>query len=157
MKPLELIRIIAITVFGIILVLLVQPWLYRSGFIPLDVFDVEQWIVTDYTPSSYWVLAASIAATVIWYFSAANAKPLTAKDTSSWRLLWWLFLLIPIASIGIALYQQTEPSSRVALAGLYVIDVLVLYWLPTASSSPAHTKYLPPLSMPIRRLVEPGS
>lgn len=157
MKPLELIRIIALTVFGIILVLLIQPWLYRSDIISLDVLDVEQWIVTDYLPSSYWVLGASIAATVIWYFSAANAKPLTAKDTSSWRLLWWIFLLIPIVGIGFALYLQTEPSTRVGLAAMYVVDVLVLYWLPTASSSPSHTKYLPPLSMNLRRLVEPGS
>lgn len=154
MKPLELIRIISITIVGAILMLLVQPWLYRSGLIVLDK-DVENWLLTEYTSSTYWVLGASVLATVVWYIAAAGAKPLTAKDTSSWRLLWWIVLLVPIASIGVALYLQSEPSTNLWLVAMYVIDVAVLYWLPTASSSPGHTKYLPPGSRNIRDLVEP--
>lgn len=155
MKPLELIRIISITIVGIILMLLAQPWLYRSGLIVLDIRDVESWLVTQYTSSTYWVLGASVIATLIWYIAASGAKPLTAKDTSSWRLLWWLMLLLPIASIGVALSLQSESSARLWLVAMYVVDVAVLYWLPTASSSPGHTKYLPPGSRNIRDLVEP--
>lgn len=155
MKPLEIIRIIAITILGVVLMLLAQPWLYRSNVISLDVPDVEQWIVTDYTIGAYWVLGASIAATLIWYISASGANPLTAKDTASWRLLWWIVLLLPIVGIGVALYLQNEASARLWLVAMYVLDVLVLYWLPTASSSPGLTKYLPPGSRNIRNLVEP--
>lgn len=155
MKPLEIIRIISITIVGVVIMLLGQPWLYRSGFIPLDVPDIEQWIFTEYTSSTYWVLGAAVAATIIWYFAASTANPLTAKDTASWRLLWWLVLLLPIASIGIALSLQTEGTARLWLAAMYVLDVLVLYWLPTASSSPGQTKYLPPGSRNVRNLLEP--
>lgn len=155
MKPLEIIRIISISIVGVVLMLLAQPWLYRSSLIALDVDDVDFWITTEYTSSTYWVLGASMAATIVWYVAAASAKPLTSKDTSSWRLLWWIVLLLPIASIGVALYLQSEASARVTLVFLYVIDIAVLYWLPTASSSPGHTKYLPPGSRNIRDLVEP--
>lgn len=155
MKPLELIRIISITIVGIVLMLLGQPWLYRSNILALDVPDVEQWVVTDYTIGAYWVMGASILATLLWYVSASTAKPLTAKDTASWRLLWWIVLLMPIASIGVALYLQNEPSTRIMLALMYVIDVLVLYWFPTASSSPGLTKFLPPGSRSLRGLLEP--
>jgi len=156
MKPRELIQIIVLTVIGMILMLLVQPWLYSTDRIYTDIADIQYWVVTGYLDSTYWVLGASILATVIWYVLAARAKPLTAKDTSNWRLLWWGFLLIPILSIGIALAVQFEDSARVSLAAMYVVDILVLYWLPTASSSPSHTKYLPPGSRAIRGLVGPA-
>lgn len=135
--------------------LLGQPWLFRSNAISLDVPDVEQWIATEYTSSTYWVLGAAIAATVIWYVAASTANPLTAKDTSSWRLLWWIVLLLPIASVGIALWLQTEEGARLWLAFMYIIDIAIMYWLPTASSSPGLTKYLPPGSRNIRNLLEP--
>ena len=156
MKALEIIRIISITVVGIALVLIGQPWLYRSNVISLDVPDIEQWIATDYTVGTYWVLGASVIATLVWYVSAASANPLTAKATASWRLLWWIFLLLPIAGIGVAMYLQNEPSARLWLVAMYVFDILLLYWLPTASSSPGLTKYLPPGSRNIRNLVEPA-
>lgn len=152
MKPTELIRIIVITIIGIALMLLGQPWLYRSDTIYVDVLDVEEWLATEYMTSSYCVLAAAITATILWSVLAARANPLMAKDTASWRLLWWIFLLVPILSIGVALWLQTEESTRTSLATLYAIDVLVLYWLPTASSSPSHTKYLPPGSMSLRNI-----
>ena len=156
MKPNELIRIIVITIVGIVLVLLGQPLLYRNDIIYIDYvefLDADGWLATEYMRSSYLVLAAAIIATVVWCFLAARAKPLTAKDTSNWRLLWWLLLLLPIVSIGVALWLQTETSTRVSLALLYTVDILILYWLTTASSSPSHTKYLPPVSMTIRNIV----
>ncbi|MEM9214906.1 MAG: hypothetical protein AAGD25_11235 [Cyanobacteria bacterium P01_F01_bin.150] len=155
MKPLELVRIIAIIVVGIILVLVGQPWLYRSNIIFLDVFDLEQWLATEYLTSSYWVLGAAVVSTFVWYFAAASAKPLKATDTASWRLLWWGILFVPIISVGIALFLQTSDTTRYWLAVMYIFDVMILYWLPTASSSPGSTKYLPPGSKNIRDLLDP--
>ena len=154
MKPLELVRIIAIIVVGIALMLVAQPWLFRSGAIFLDL-NVEQWLVTEYMTSTYWVLGASVISTFVWYFAAANAKPLKSSDTDSWRLLWWIIFLVPILSIGVALFLQTDPSTRLWLAAMYVFNIAILYWLPTASSSPGSTKYLPPGSKIIRDLLEP--
>jgi hypothetical protein len=138
--------------FGAVLMFFVQPLLFSGEFISVDISDIETWIITEYTSSTYWVIGSAVVATIFWYISASGAKPLKAKDTSSWRLLWWGFLLIPVVSVGIALSLQSEASVRLWLTAMYIVDIAVLYWFATAGSSPGHTKYLPPGSRIIRNM-----
>jgi hypothetical protein len=158
MRPLELIRIITIVVLGAALVFVLQPWLYQSQTLFLSDQDVETWLTDQYMPGAYLVGGVAIAATFLWYFLSSGAKILSSKDTSQWRLLWWVILLIPVLSIGgaIAFFNKSR-DALLTLTILYVLDVLVLFWLPTATSSPLPTKFLPPGSFLMRRLLEPGS
>lgn len=159
MRAFEVIRIIALTVLGVALMLFVQPWLYQSQILFLsDVTDTETWIADEYLQGAYLVGGVSVVATFIWYFLSARAKILTSKDTSTWRLLWWLILLLPVLSIGGALaFYNSSRDALLTLTVLYILDVLLLFWLPTATSSPLSTKFLPPGSFLMRRLFEPGS
>lgn len=158
MRALELIRIITIVVLGAALIFFLQPWLYYSQNIVIGDVDLKVWLADQYMPGAYLVGGVAIAATFLWYFLSAGAKILSSKDTSQWRLLWWIILLAPVLSIGGALaFFNRSRDALLTLTLLYVLDVLVLFWLPTATSSPMATKFLPPGSFLMRRLLEPGS
>jgi len=157
MNVFEMLRIIAITLLGAIVMFFLQPWLYQSQILFLGDVTPENWIADEYMPGAYLVAAVSILGTLLWYFLSARAKILTSQDTSRWRLFWWLICLLPLLSIGGALsFFNTSRDALLTLAVLYVIDVLLLFWLTTATSSPAPTKFLPPGAFVLRRLVEPG-
>jgi hypothetical protein len=153
MRAAELTRIVIIIILGTGLVFFLQPWLYNSQTLFIDTAP-EEWISNQYLPGAYLISGISVAMTVGWYVLSAGAKILTSKDTSSWRLLWWIFLLVPLLSIGIALKVFNQDQTAMpSLALLFVIDVLILFWLPTVTSSPGHTMFLPPGSMTIRRMI----
>ena len=156
MRALEIIRIIAIMVFGACLVFLVQPWLYQSGILFLSDVDPEQWVAESYTPSASIVYGVTSVATWLWYGLALKAKPQRSQDTANWRVLWWIIFLAPVVSVVAVLWFFRESNDALVWqAGMYVLDVLLLYWISTASSSPGHTKLLPPFSLAIRQITEP--
>jgi hypothetical protein len=156
MRSGELIRIIAIIVLGAVLMFVVQPWLYESQILFLDT-DPADWIANQYMPAAYLVGGVSIAATFAWYFLSAKARTLQAKGMDTWRLLWWIMFLAPILSIGgaLAVFNQNK-AALLVLGLLFTADVLWLFWLPTVTSSPEPSKFLPPGAFTIRRMIEPG-
>lgn len=157
MRPAEIIRIIVIVVIGAIVVFLVQPWLYQSGNIFLTDVDTAQWIENSYVPASIIVFIVTSATTFLWYGLSLKASPKRSSEMSAWRTLWWVFLLGPILSamFGLYLCQKDSSDALVPVALMYVLDVLLLYWVTTASSSPGHTKHLPPGSFLLRQLFDP--
>jgi len=157
MNVFELVRIIAITILGCILMFAVQPWLYQSQTLFLADVAPEAWVADEYMPGAYLVAAVSIIGTLLWYFCSAGARILTSQDTSRWRLFWWIVFLMPLLSIGGALYFFNKSrDALLSVAFLYVFDIFFLFWLPTATSSPAPTKFLPPGAFVLRRLSEPS-
>jgi len=156
MRAQEIIRIIVITMVGASLLFFVQPWLYHQGVIFLSDVSPEEWVADAYIPASILIFIVSLVATALWYGFAAKAKPQRSSDTSTWRVLWWVILLGPVLSVSGALYLCRESSDAlVSLTLMYVFDILLMYWIATASSSPGHTKHLPPGSFAIRQIFEP--
>jgi hypothetical protein len=159
-KPIELIRIVTFIVLGAILVFIAQPLLYQNRILNFVIKDqpLDAWISNDYTPGATLVFCVASITAIVWYFWSARAKIGKAEEVQGWRLAWWLLGLLPVISIGVAIGMfNTSPDGSATLPFLYVLDVLVLYWLPTATSSPAPVKYVPPVSYFLRRLFEPGS
>lgn len=156
MRAKEIIRIVAITGVGAAVIFFVQPWLYRQGVIFLSDVTPEEWVVDAYVPASILVFGVSLTATCLWYGFAARAQPQRSGDTLIWRNLWWMLFLGPVLSVSGALVICRESrDALVSLTLMYVLDILLLYWIATASSSPGHTKYLPPGAFTIRQIFEP--
>lgn len=154
MKPGEIIRIIGCILLGFIIMILLQPLIYQNRMIrvsdvPLSSFNA------DYIAGAWVVLAASILATVLWCLMAATAKVKGAIDTFRWSVIWWLLGLLPIVGLGIALFFfNRSEDATLSLAVLFFLDGLILlYWLPTVTSTPGLLKYVPPLSFYIRRII----
>ena len=61
------------------------------------------------------------------------------------------FIALAILSIGVAigLLNQIE-EVRLSLAIFFVLDILLLYWLTTATSTPGLLMYTPPLASQMR-------
>lgn len=153
MKTNEIIRIILCIFFGYILMFYVQPLIYENGIISLGQADQDFWLL-DYYQGAWFVFAISIISTFGWSVLAARAKAKTGREVANWLVVWWLFLLLPVLTILIAVLLFNEKYALVSLSGLYIIDgVFILYWLPTATSSPGLLRNIPPGSQLLRNLI----
>jgi hypothetical protein len=160
MKPIELIRMLCFLGLGGILMFLVQPLLYQNqlSFFFISDQPVDTWISNEYTPAATLVFCVASVMAIVWYFWSARAKISMAEQVQGWRLTWGLMGLLPVISIGVAIgIFNTSADGLATLTFLFVIDVLILYWLSTATSSPAPVKYVPPFSALLRPLIEPGT
>lgn len=150
----ELVRLIIVAFITAIFVYLLQPWLFQSGSIALFDVEVEEWLPENYMPGASIVFGAALIAIALWYLSARRSKIKAFKDASPMRLVWALFLLIPVIGIAIALsFFNTSGDALLWLTSLYVFDVLLLYWFGSALSSPGLLKFVPPFSFQIRSLL----
>jgi len=158
-RPIELIRTITFLLLGAILMFLVQPLLYQNQFSFFFIGDqpVDTWISNEYTPGATLVFCVTSAMAIAWYFWSSRAKISRAEQVQGWRLTWWLMGVVPMLSIGAAIgFFNTSPDGLATLTFCFVVDVLILYWVSTATSSPVPVKYVPPLSSFLRPLIEPG-
>ncbi|HBE21500.1 MAG TPA: hypothetical protein DEG17_09565 [Cyanobacteria bacterium UBA11149] len=156
MKAGEIIRIIVLSIIGAVLMFLVQPWIYQNRLIRItDVPRIEAWVSNYYIPGATVVFLVSVVATLLWYVMAVQARVNTAGDTFRWQMIWWLFLLFPILSICVAIgFFGGSQDALLSLTGFLVFDgIFWLFWLPTATSSPASLMYIPPGSFTIRRVI----
>ena len=137
----ELIRIAVVTIVTAIFAYLVQPWLFQSGTIALFDVEVEDWLSEAYYPGVSIVLSSALIAIALWYVSARRSKVKAFKDASPMRLVWGLFLLLPIIGIILSLsFFNPSQDALLWLTSLYVLDILLLYWFGSAISSPGSSK-----------------
>jgi hypothetical protein len=156
MKSGEIIRIILCTLLVLILAHGLQPLLYLNKIIYLkDVSEnLNGWLSDSYATGAWTVVMASLIATIIWCVATARARVKGTIDIFRWSLVWWLLGLLPILGLGIALYNNTSSDAVFSLFVLFFINgPILLYWLPTALSSPGLFKHIPPGSFLLRRLI----
>ncbi|MBO3463175.1 hypothetical protein G7B40_029165 [Aetokthonos hydrillicola Thurmond2011] len=154
MKAGEITRIAVFSVLGAGIMFFVQPWVYENRIIRISDVSPDVWLEESYTSGAITVFAVSVISTLIWYLTAAKARVKGSADVERWRLFWWIFLLLPIASICIAIgfFNQSQ-DALLSLTALYIFDIILVFWLPTATSSPGLLMYLPPGAFILRRLL----
>ena len=154
MKASEIIRIIIFSLTGLIVMFLAQPFLFRSRITIFRISDIDvgTWINNYYNPGGIVVFVVSVLSTIIWYLMTANAKAHQAKEVAQWVVVWWIFLLFPVLSICVAIgFFTGSNDTLVFLTIFFVLDILLLFWLPTATSTPGGLKFVPPGSIHLRR------
>jgi hypothetical protein len=155
----EIVRIIATVVLVSILMFLVQPNLYSGGVIPISE-DVATWVPEKYVTSTVIVLLSAVLPLGLWALLTVRAKA-TPRDMGGWTLLWWVLLLIPILGVCAGIYlacdasrEGTSQDALLSLSGLFVLDILLLFWLPTAMNTPGNLRYgAVPFSLLVRKLI----
>lgn len=157
MRPAALVRNIILIVLGSVLMFYLQPLLYENRIFLTGDQVVEVWLDEVYNSSALLVYAVSIASTALWYFWGARSDVIAGKEFSRCRVLWGCIGFAPILSIiAVLVFFNTgdNQAAQVSLTGLLILDILVLFWLPTATSSPDAVKYVPFGSFFLRRFVD---
>ncbi|MDJ0716934.1 MAG: hypothetical protein QNJ54_22410 [Prochloraceae cyanobacterium] len=159
MKTGEIIRVIVLSLVGAILMFVVQPFLYKQGLIwEPDVQNpeaaLESWASDEYMAAATFVFGASVFSTILWCVLTAKSTAHRPDEIKHWILWWWVLGLVPILSIGVAigLLNQIE-EVRLSLALFFVLDILLLFWLTTATSTPGLLMYTPPLAHQMRHFL----
>jgi lipoprotein signal peptidase len=154
MKSSEIIRIIVLSLVGALLMFLVQPAIYQNRIIRINVPRIEAWVSNYYTIGALIVFGVSIFSVLIWCVMVLLSRAFRAEDLSNWSVIWWIIGLLPVLSIGVALgFFRGSDDALLSLTGFFVFDILWLYWLPTATSTPGLFKHIPPLAFKLRGLI----
>jgi len=100
------------------------------------------------------VLVSSTLATIIWLITTSTITPPGGTvNVQQWRLTWFLLMLVPISGTGVAIsYFLGGVDAVFSLTSFYVLDILLLYWLPTVISTPSFYRYVPPGGLLIRQM-----
>lgn len=159
MKTGEIIRVIVLSLVAAVLMFWVQPLIYKQGFIwepnvqnPRSA--LANWVGGDYIRAALFVFGVSVTCTILWFVMTSKSQANRPDEIKQWRLLWWILGLVPLLSIGVAIgiFNQV-PEPRLSLAFLFILNILVLFWLTTATSTSGLLMYTPPLAAQLRDLL----
>jgi hypothetical protein len=149
----EIIRLFVFPILGLLLMFVLQPTLYQSRVINLEDVKVDKWLPSGYYPPASLVFGCAIFAALIWVIWNTMSPPPSNAAARGRSVAWWVLSLIPLLSIAggvvwsrIAVLGKDVGSDQatLTLTFFFMIDVLLLYWLTTATSTPGLAKYLPP-------------
>ncbi|WP_061545721.1 hypothetical protein [Cylindrospermopsis raciborskii] len=144
-------RIIAFAFIGGIVMFLGQRVVYENQIVPIQQVPVDAWLASDYTNAALTIFFACLVSTLLWCALAEKSRFNDGAATARWRLLWWLLGIIPMVTIAIAVFYINRSSeAHFSLMAFFLLDAILLYWLPTATSSPEAVKYVPPLAFWLR-------
>ncbi len=148
----EVIRLFVIPILGTMLMFVVQPLLFSGQWLRLSDVKIQTWLNSHYTPMASIVLASSLLAVVVWIGWSIKSPPKDTAASVQRAGSWWFISAIPIfgATLAIVLSRQgiLAPKSSgdaiLPLIILFSIDIIIIYWLTTATSTPGIARRLPP-------------
>ena len=152
MQLTEVIRLFVIPILGMMLMFVVQPLLFSGQWLRLSDVKIQTWLNSHYMPMAIIVFASSLLALVIWIGWNLKSPHRTPEAGAQRASSWWFISIIPIIGtvLAIVLSRQSilAPKSSgdaiLPLIILFTIDIIVIYWLTTATSSPCGARRLPP-------------
>jgi uncharacterized membrane protein len=148
----EVIRLFVIPILGMMLMFVVQPLLFSGQWLRLTDVRVQSWLNNHYMPMAAIVLASSLLAVVVWVAWNINSPHKTPEAGAQRVGSWWFISMIPIVGTAIAIVLSRQsilaPKSSgdaiLPLIILFAIDIIFIYWLTTATSTPGVARRLPP-------------
>jgi hypothetical protein len=161
MRPLQWARLGASIIIGMIWVFSIQKELLLnvfSGAIAGPGLNVQQFVNNGITPAFtvFWI--GCMTALLIWFARTMNARPHSSTEVLLMQPQWWiaavllgLFGWICLSVFTILIWQVTGTSpidvptinyypvpagGWILLSFFVLLDVIVLFWLPTMLASP---------------------
>jgi hypothetical protein len=160
-KKLLLILIVLILV-GFAIAIPFQQWLLASPELIASLgVNTQQsaWTQSVMPSVTYGSWISSLCATLLWIYSAQNGRFVSSKQALSMRLTWWIYALSLYALMSIILYSFIYAVSGIVASEIqyfillivFPLDIILLFWLPTAMATPGTLRYIPPLAFNLRR------
>jgi hypothetical protein len=156
----EIIRLFVFPIMGLLLMFVLQPMLYQSQILRLTDVDVEKWLPNGYYPQASLVFGVAIFAALAWCVWNTMSPPGGEADRRGRSVTWWVLCLLPILStLGALVWSRKvvlgdkfgSDTATLSLIVLFAIDILFLYWLTTATTTPGNARDLPPGARLFRR------
>ena len=166
MKLTEIVALVITVAIATIVIFWLQPLLLNGQGIPLSLSSgrLDKWASEVLLPTMYVIYGLGVLFLFIWITKAATSGFTRTQDVLGTGGLWWLFaillgLISILALIALTFFRGWFEDSRNLepffwLLGFIVVDVLFIYWLPTAIATPKSMRYVPPGSMLLRKIYE---
>lgn len=147
--------------FGIVWVFLVQSWLFLNIFAGLLVgpgLNLEDYLQTGSSPSFSVLWFSCLVALLIWLFATTTSRPRNGDEVRQKQPGWWLAATILVllgwlyqllftifiwqvrgqspTNVSGMNYYPIPPGGWLLLMVFVIIDVVLLFWLPTLLASP---------------------
>ncbi len=169
MRSTQFIWLGATFLVGSLWVFLAQNWIFLNlfpGLLVGDGLDLQDYLQTGSSPSFTMLWFSCISALLIWLSTTFNARPRNAAEVRRMQPLWWiafaslvvlgwfyhLFFTVfiwqirgdsPLEGSGVN-YYPLPPGGWLLLMVFVVLDVLLLFWLPTLLASPRSYRFVVP-------------
>lgn len=169
MKPRQLIPLIACVLAGVLWIFIGQNFVLLNvlgGLISGGGLDLLQFLESASSPSFQALWFTCAAVTLIWLFTTTKKSPMNSAEVREMQPAWWVcaFVLVllgwfyqliftvliwqisgtaPVEGID-ANYFQVPPGGWITLLVLVVLDVMLLFWLPTMLASPKSYRLVVP-------------
>jgi hypothetical protein len=149
----EIIRLFVFPIMGLLLMFVIQPTLYQSQVIRLTDVTVEKWLPNGYYPQASLVFGCAIFAALAWCVWNTMSPPGAMSVRKGRSIAWWILSLVPIlAAVGATIWSRKavlgdkfgSDVATLSLVVLFTLDILFLYWLTTATTTPGNARDLPP-------------
>jgi hypothetical protein len=164
MKISEMIALAVTVAIAIVVIFGLQPWLLGGQGVPLSLSSsrLDRWGEEVLMPSLYVVFGLGAFLLFLWMAKASTSQFTRAQDVLKTGGMWWLSaILLGIISlltmIVLTLFRGWFEDGRNLepffwLIGFLILDVLFIYWLPTAIATPKSMRYVPPGAMLLRKI-----
>ncbi|MBJ7901561.1 MAG: hypothetical protein GC158_16965 [Cyanobacteria bacterium RI_101] len=164
MKPLEVVFLLITIAIATLVIFLLQPAMLSKewGLLAAKSSSIEDWRQQLMWPSLAVNYVLGILATLFWIAKGASFKSVKSRNTLSMVSLWWIICiaygLISLAvAIGLSFFydlinERYFLEFLVYLSVFAVVDVLLMFWLPTAIATPRTMRYVPPGSQLLRSI-----
>lgn len=154
---------------GTIWVFLLQNWIFLNLFPGLLVgpgLNISDYLQTGSSPAFAVLWGGCITALLIWIGITLTSKPQSSAQARLMQPLWWLAAVVltvfgwlclgwftifrwqvsgtsPIDGANVNFYP-VPPGGWILLLGFVLLDVILLFWLPTLLASPRTYRFVVP-------------
>ena len=160
MRNLQWIQLAACVAIGMAWIFIGQNWLFLNLFAGLLVgpgLILNDFLQTGSSPAFTVLWAGCITALLIWIGVTYGSKPRSSAETRQMRPMWWLaasllgffgwlclgwFAIFQWQVSGVnpngsgVNFYPVPPGGWIVLMGFVLLDVILLFWLPTLLASP---------------------
>jgi hypothetical protein len=146
---------------GILWVFLVQSWLFLNLFPGLLVgpgLDLQEYLQTGSSPSFTILWFSCLVALLLWFYTTTTSRPRNSDEVRRMKPRWWLAACLLVilgwlyqllftvfiwqvravspTNISGMNYYPIPPGGWLLLIFFVILDVILLFWLPTLLASP---------------------
>lgn len=169
MRPSQFIALGSCVAIGMAWVFLMQNWILLNIFPGLLVgpgLNLKDYLQTGSSPAFTVFWFGCITALLLWFSTTLTARPSSSRQVRQVQPLWWLasiglvvFGLLCLSWFTIFRWQVTGTSpiegnavnfypvpagGWFLLIGFVLIDLIVLFWLPTVLATPRTYRFVVP-------------
>jgi len=172
MKPKQFIPLVGCVIAGILWIFIGQNFVLLNalgGLIGGGGLPLLQFLESASSPSFQALWFTCVAVTLIWLFTTTKKSPMNSAEVREMQPAWWVCAVVlvllgwayqlfftvlkwrisgtaPVEGIE-ANYFQVQPGGWITLLVLVVLDVGLLFWLPTMLASPKSYRLVVPGAM----------